>query len=141
MTTSIVCIDASFVIRLISQPAESPYRKKWSQWQNIGITIVAPALIFYEVSNAFHRSAVVGQILAEEADEALESALSLGITLYNDSELHCRALQLAHQLNLPAAYDAHYLALAERLDAQFWTSDRRLVNAVQTTLTWVNLVV
>ena len=37
--------------------------------------------------------------------------------------------------------DAHYLALAQRLGAEFWTADRRLVQAVQATLPWVNLVV
>ena len=35
---------------------------------------------------------------------------------------------------------AHYLALAKRFDAEFWTADRRLVRAVQDELSWVHLV-
>jgi predicted nucleic acid-binding protein len=31
---------------------------------------------------------------------------------------------------LPAAYDAHYLALARSLDVEFWTADARLARQV-----------
>jgi len=54
--------------------------------------------------------------------------------------LHRRALQLAEALSLPAAYDAHYLALAERVGAEFWTTDRRLANKVREALPWVHLL-
>lgn len=61
------------------------------------------------------------------------------ITLYGDRDLHRRALSLAKQLSLPAAYDAHYLALAERLNAELWTADRCLAERAQPTMPWVNL--
>jgi predicted nucleic acid-binding protein len=54
--------------------------------------------------------------------------------------LHWRAMDLAERFSLPAVYDAHYLALAERLGGEFWTADRRLVEAVQGALPWVRLV-
>ncbi len=66
--------------------------------------------------------------------------MNLNITLYGDAELHRQALNLAKSLRLPASYDAHYLALAQRLGAEFWTGDRRLVNSVQAVLPWANLV-
>ena len=103
-------------------------------------SIVAPSLLYYEVSNALHRLAVAGQLRPEQPEQALADALSLNIRLYSDAELHQRALRLARQLTLPATYDAHYWALAERLGAEFWTSDQRLVQAVQATLPWVHLV-
>jgi len=40
-------------------------------------------------------------------------------------------LDLAARFSLPAIYDAHYLALAERLGSEFWTADRRLGQAAQ----------
>ncbi|MGB5634968.1 MAG: hypothetical protein WBM86_19605 [Waterburya sp.] len=40
-----------------------------------------------------------------------------GKVRYGDKALHERALALARSLNLSAAYDAHYLALAERVNA------------------------
>lgn len=50
-------------------------------------------------------------------------------------------MQLARQFNLPAAYDAHYLALAERLEAELWTLDRKLFNAVHPIFQRINLAV
>jgi predicted nucleic acid-binding protein len=69
---------------------------------------------------------------------ALEAALSLPIHLYSDVDLHQLALVLADRFSLPAAYDAHYLALAEWLGGEFWTADQRLVSAVQAALPWVH---
>ncbi len=66
--------------------------------------------------------------------------MNLNITLYGDAELHRQALNLAKSLRLPASYDAHYLAPAQRLEVEFWTGDRRLVNSVQAVLPWANLV-
>jgi len=60
--------------------------------------------------------------------------------LYSDAELHGQALTMAARFNLPAAYDAHYLAVAEQVDAAFWTTDRRLANTVGDALPWVHLV-
>ncbi len=61
---------------------------------------------------------------------ALNSALALPIQLYSDVELHESARVMAERFMLPAAYDAHYLALDERLGATFVTTDQRLANAV-----------
>ena len=44
---------------------------------------------------------------------------------------------LATRFNRPAAYDAHYLALAEMMNCEFWTADRRLFNVVKDELPWV----
>ena len=90
------------------------------------------------MSNALRRYVVHGELLPEEAVEALEVALGLDITLYGDADLHRRALELADHLALPATYDAHYLALAKTLGAEFWTADRRLAKAVGAVLPWVH---
>jgi predicted nucleic acid-binding protein len=47
---------------------------------------------------------------------------------------------MAERFSLPAAYDAHYLALAEWLGGQFWTADGRLARRIQASLPWVHLV-
>ncbi|MBW4496275.1 MAG: type II toxin-antitoxin system VapC family toxin [Oscillatoria princeps RMCB-10] len=141
MTASVICVDANFVVRLVSrEPPESPYRELWIQWQDSGRTIVAPTLIYYEVSNALHRMSQAGQLLPERASQALEAAFNLNVRLYGDAGLHRHALNMAATLRLPATYDAHYLALAEQLSAEFCTADRRLFQAVRSTFSWVHLV-
>jgi predicted nucleic acid-binding protein len=140
MPNSTICVDASLVIRLLlSGEYTSPVAVLWKGWHEAESLIVAPTLIHYEVSNALRRYVVHGELLPEEAAEALEATLQLGIALYGDAALHQRALALAEHLELSTARDAHYLVLAERLGAEFWTADRRLVSAVSSVLPWVHV--
>ncbi len=128
-----VCVDANLVVRMVtSRTYGRPVYDLWRQWRQTGYRPAAPTLMFYEVSNALRRYVAQGTLPPQDADESLEAAL--GIRLFGDPDLHRRALSLAEQLALPAAYDAHYLALAERLNAEFWTADRRLVRTVSGTL-------
>jgi predicted nucleic acid-binding protein len=62
------------------------------------------------------------------------------LRIHDGAELHERALSLAQRFALPAAYDAHYMALAEHLDGELWTSDRRLIQAVGAEMPQVHLV-
>ena len=141
MTTTKICVDASFVVRRVAADVtESRYLNLWNEWLDSGYEIVAPTLIYYEASNAFHRMSLAGQISAEKAVRLMGNATDLRITLYGDRSLHQKALNLASTLRLPASYDAHYLALAEELSVEFYTADRRLFNAVSSSLNWVNLI-
>ena len=136
-----ICIDASIVVSLVTRGASgSAFTAAWRQWHQAGMKPVAPSLLMYEVVNALHRYVHHGMLLPEEANDALDAIVGLGIELRSDVELHPRALELAGKLGLAAAYDAHYLALAERLGAEFWTADRRLQQAVGATLPWVRLL-
>jgi predicted nucleic acid-binding protein len=141
MPSSTICVDASLVVRLVeSGTYEAPVVVLWREWHETGRSVVAPTLLYYEISDAMRRYVVHGELLPHEATEALQAALGLDITLYGDAGLHRRALELADHHALPAAYDAHYLALAETLGAEFWTADRRLVSAVGPALPWVREV-
>lgn len=136
-----VCVDASFVMRLLKEvDATGPASQCWDSWRRASRLIVAPALIYYELSNALFQYVKHKQLLIQEAQAALTLAQTLNITLYGDAELHRQALHLAQALSLPATYDAHYLALAQRLGAAFWTADRRLAQLVQPALPWVHLL-
>lgn len=141
MTLARVCVDASFVVRLLTvAPEQSPYRELWDQWTEANIPIIAPTLILYEVTNALYRSAIAGLFSVEVSQELQNVALDLQIVLYGDGDLHRRAWEMARQFSMSAAYDAHYLALADTMQAELWTADRRLVNLVGSILDWVHLV-
>ena len=141
MMSKVICVDANFVVFLVQAVSEtSPFIVLWDEWQKQSDQIIAPTLFGYEVTNVFHRMSVAGQILPEEAEQLLEEALNLGIILYGDRDLHKQAMALTKSLNLPAAYDAHYLALSERFKAEFYTSDKRLFNSIKDTISWIHLV-
>ncbi len=64
----------------------------------------------------------------------------LAIRFVNYPDLQEQAWNIALRLNQPRAYDAQYLAVAEREGCEFWTTDRRLYNSVNDALPWVRLV-
>ncbi len=58
----------------------------------------------------------------EVATDLMQDLMSLGVGLHETPNLHRRALELASQLKQGAVYDAHYLALAESLGCELWTT-------------------
>lgn len=139
MNSSPLCVDANLVIRLVADPSDELVRSTWERWHEEHRRIAAPTLLFYEVSNALYRYQRAGMMSAAAVRLALRAALALPLQLYGEPDLHGRALDIAERFSLPAAYDAHYLALAEWLGAEFWTADRRLARAVQDELPWVRV--
>lgn len=101
-------------------------------------SIVAPALIYYEVTNGLYRYQKAGILPSEAVEKALIAALALPIELVSNTELHTRARNIATAYNLSAVYDAHYLALAQWMEVDLWTADIRLVNSLKPhKLSWV----
>ncbi len=139
MSNSSVCVDASLVIRLIADPKDAAVRQKWEGWDTDARHIVAPTLLYYEVGNVLYRYQQADVMSESAVRLALKAAFSLPVHLYGDRALHWRALAIAQRFSLPAAYDAHYLALADRLGGEFWTADQKLARAVGHDLPWVHL--
>ena len=141
MSDSWLCVDANLVIRLVADPADRSVRHQWERWDAEGQRLTAPTLLYYEVANALYRYQKLGLVTGTSARLALRAALALPLRLYGEAELHPRALALAERFSLPAAYDAHYLALAEWLEGEFWTTDQRLARRVEADLPWVHLII
>jgi predicted nucleic acid-binding protein len=85
----------------------------------------------YEVVAVSRKAVYQGRVTSEEGLRARDRLLSYPIELYFDDDLLKRSYELATAYNRPTAYDAQYLALAERLECAFWTADERLFNAVK----------
>ena len=49
-------------------------------------------------------------------------------------------MRSARAHGLGAIYDALYVVLAQRLDAELWTTDRNLINAVGRAAPWVRWI-
>jgi predicted nucleic acid-binding protein len=136
----IICPDANLVVRLLlADESGSSIASLWKEWHIAGYSLIAPTLLFYEVSNVLHQHARQGRLSADEVRSGLRLAFRLNIKTIGDVFLHQRAVEIAQQWQLPATYDAHYLAVAERYKAQFFTTDARLISAIQTDLIWAQL--
>jgi predicted nucleic acid-binding protein len=138
MTLSIV-IDSGV---LIASVIEEDYSKQadallmWSDAQEV--QCFAPTLFHYKVAATLRKLAQRSVINPVDGTRLLKQMLSKLINLMVDDELIQRAYTLATEHGLPSAYDAQYLAVAERLACSLWTVDRRLFNTVHEKLTWVH---
>ena len=86
----------------------------------------APHLLDLEVAQVLRRLVREGMISSPRADHAVEDLLDLRVTRYPHFLLLPRIWQL--RLNL-SAYDAAYVALAEKLPGTLISRDRRLQSA------------
>ena len=139
MNSSWICIDASLLVRLMMGPNATKLETQLADWEKSGIQLAAPSLVHYEVSNALYQYHRLEFISKEALLLAQDAVLALPVQLFSDNSLHKKAIQLATQFNLPAAYDAHYLGLAQHLGAEFWTADKKLFKKVKLALDWVCL--
>jgi predicted nucleic acid-binding protein len=105
-----------------------------------GQHVVAPPLLPIEVTNTIRQYVRRNDLLQIEAEALLDQFLAFPVTLTLPVDLHRQALQLAADFDLPAVYDAHYVALAQMLGATLWTDDRRLLRALHGTLSFVHWI-
>ncbi len=100
-------------------------------WYKKEVTPSAPYLMPFEVSNALHRRVIRGELSVEGAAELIENLLTSRVELHHPWNLHGNALEIASRFGQAAAYDAHYLALAESLDCELWTADEKFNQSVR----------
>lgn len=110
------------------------------QWARENTNLIAPCLILTEITNAFYKRVVRGEIDVDTAIEALHVVMEFGIEIQEEPGLHSKAIALAHQLKRPSTYDSHYLALAEIHRCPLWTGDERFYNSVKKTFKRVKWV-
>lgn len=121
-------VDANIAVSTVLDISEG-LERFWDRVDKEQITPCAPRLWLSEVTSAIRFLLSQKEINSEEAEDALRTIHGLRIEIVNeDEELSLRALELAGRLGQTKAYDAFYLALAEKLAVDFWTLDERLAN-------------
>ncbi len=141
--SNVVVVDASLAIKWVLREEDSARAiALLDRWINEGKAAIAPALFTFEVTNIIYRRVVRNLLTYEEAVQVLRDLFSAGVSLnfsqYEDISM--QAMMLANRYDLPASYDAHYLALAARENCEYWTADARLWNAVKRKLNWVHWI-
>jgi predicted nucleic acid-binding protein len=99
--------------------------------------IIEPHLLLSEIANIVRRRMHRRMMVLVEARDVLAQVIGLPMHFESPPNLHDLALALAERFELPAVYDAHYLALCEITGATFWTADERLYRAVAGELPFV----
>lgn len=136
-----IVVDASVAAKwILPEPHTDRAEALYNDTLQAGEPIAAPSLLLFEITNVLRQRMVRTGLTLRRAQPLMTQFLSLSLTLTNPSGLHQRALALADAHKLPAAYDAHYLALAERLNCDFWTDDQRLIHSAGATLSFVRAI-
>ena len=126
-----VVVDASVAVKwLVREEHTDKALAILGAWHEEEIVPAAPHLLPFEVANALHRIVVRGQLSVGDSTRMIAQLLSSRLELHQTAGLPARALELASELQQGAAYDAHYLALAEEFGCELWTADQRFYRAV-----------
>lgn len=131
MTTYLI-IDTGIAFKLITpHPHRQVCINLATQRQHSGYQLCAPDLWVYEITSVFTKMARSGKLSMESSREGVRLAHQLGMQLMPPNEEQAiKAFAWTKRLQRAAAYDSFYLALAETLGCEFWTTDRKLANAV-----------
>ena len=130
-----VVVDASLAVKWLVEEDDSDKAHAILQsWVDQGMTRIAPYLMPFEVANALHRRVLRGEMNVVDSQRMIARLLESRLELHQPPNLHVRALQIASQLKQSAAYDAHYLALAESVGCELWTADERFYRAASPTV-------
>jgi predicted nucleic acid-binding protein len=141
MTSKIAVIDASIAIKaILPNPLQGHCRALVQTFADV--QPVAPALWVYETTSAISKAVHFKQLTENEGRRALEQVDALGVQLFvSDLEQNRTALGWTLELRRGSAYDSFYLVLAQTLDCDFWTADKKLFNALtDTQLNWLHWI-
>lgn len=129
---SSVCVDASLIIRTLIPDSYSEEATALLEiWQRGGTSLIAPALLAFEVTSVLRRLVYLQAVSPTLGDDAYAQFLRIPIRLSTRPAIFPLAWKLAHEFNRPRAYDTAYIALAQLVGCDFWTADERLYNAVR----------
>ena len=137
-----VCVDASFYLTiLLPDEDDSASLAVWQGWQDAEADLCVPPGFPWECANAVRQAVKRERVTAEWAHEAITRIMRCAVTIVPVEEhlmFAWRDFVVAY--DMPAVYDAAYLALASHLDCELWTADLRLYRTVGHALPWVRAV-
>lgn len=138
-----VVVDTSLALKWVVYETDTPLaRILLRNWIQQNAILLAPDLLSYELTNILYKRMRKNELTLEGATRAFNLLMqtNLSFVTITDEMLSLKALDFANRYKLPATYDAHYLALAEHEQCEFWTADARLYHTVKERLPWVRLM-
>jgi predicted nucleic acid-binding protein len=131
-------VDANVVVwSLVPSPLSAQADQFFEDATVRQLTLVAPALLSFEVSSVLRRLVYLRALTPDEGEEAFAIFQRMPIRLSQRRAIVPLAWQLAKEFGRPRTYDAAYLAVAQLYGCELWTADEKLFNAVSRRLPWV----
>jgi len=121
----IVVLDTSAAVEVVLQRKSAG---KFVQTLGSADLVLSPTLLIAETSNVFWKYQKFAEYPFAKCEKLIEQAISLPDEYVNEHELYIEAFKLGCELNHPV-YDALFLVLARRNNAQLLTMDKKLMVA------------
>ena len=139
---SLVVIDANIAINVAvpTHPYHDPALRLIQAWIDDGNELVAPPLFESEVDSFVRLNTTRGFWTPEAGLGILRIVDSLPVTITHDSRVRLIARSIATSFDERRVYDSTYAALAQILNCEFWTADRRFYQRVNDRLGYVRFV-
>lgn len=123
-------VDTSIALKwVLAEEHTAEARALLEGWLRGGAKPRVPSWFACEIANVLYQHVREEKIGLEDARRGLRDVMAAVTVLDFDPDVAERALELAQRFRQPASYDTQYLALAERIDAELWTADRRFWRA------------
>lgn len=126
-----VVVDASVLAAALIDT--SPIGR-WAEAILATAAVCGPHLLMVETANMLRRAALAGLIEDLRASQAHQELLAFHCTLFEYELMAERVWQLRSKLT---TYDASYIALAELLDCELATLDRKLAQSTDVRCTFM----
>lgn len=114
----------------------------FAKWVKEKRNLFAPEWWRSEVVTIFRKYTFHKLITPRQAHQAIDDLEYLEVIMFPVDSLLChKAFDWAEKLGHSKIYDLIYLALAESMNAEFWTADQRLINSARTLkVSWVKWI-
>jgi predicted nucleic acid-binding protein len=137
MNSWVIADSGLFIATVLPETLTTVAIRKTQEWIDRGIEFAAPLLFQYEVIAVMRKQVHRNYLTPAEGIAKAQLILDYPIEYFMDGDLLRKAYEISGMLNQPTAYDSQYLALAERLGCEFWTTDERLYNATRSSLRYI----
>ena len=141
MNGSFIVLDASAAVKaVLPNPLQTHCLALVQTFAEIQPS--APALWAHETTSAIAKAFRFGEITESEARQSLEKLDALGVRLFvADADQNRSVLDWTLRLQRASAYVSYYLVLAQVLECDFWTANKRLFNALKDShLDWLHWI-
>ena len=102
--------------------------------------IVGPPHLLAEVTNALYQRVRRNTITTDEGESGVLQFLRFPIESLAPAGLYHHAYNFARAHGLSALYDSLYIVLAQLLEAELWTDDRRILRTLGSVAPWVRWI-
>ncbi|MBN1267340.1 MAG: type II toxin-antitoxin system VapC family toxin [Anaerolineales bacterium] len=128
-----IVVDASITLALfVKLPYSDAAENAFRSWRRQGDRLYAPGLWPVEIASALRKTVSVGQITSDYARLILAGLENRQVEIIHpDTRLLDLSYLWAERISQRVTYDSQYLALAQTLQAVFWSADHRLVSSLQ----------